>query len=46
MATARAAGGSGTGARNVRRIEASFASWEDFLAARLDVMPAGLFLAG
>lgn len=40
------AGNSHGGTRNVRRLDAPFASYEEFLEARLDVQPAGLFLAG
>jgi Tfp pilus assembly protein PilZ len=47
MVSARASsGGGGTGSRGPSRIEANFVRWEDFLAARLDVQPGGLFLAG
>jgi Tfp pilus assembly protein PilZ len=34
------------GARNVRRLDAPFDSYEEFLEACLDVQPAGLFLGG
>ncbi|MBN1772002.1 MAG: PilZ domain-containing protein [Deltaproteobacteria bacterium] len=39
-------GGSRGGSRNARRLNAPFSSYEEFLEARLDVQPAGLFLAG
>jgi len=41
-----ASGGSQGGARNARRLDAPFSSYEEFLESRLDVQPAGLFLAG
>jgi Tfp pilus assembly protein PilZ len=40
------AGASRGGTRNARRLDAPFASPDEFLAACLDVQPAGLFLAG
>jgi len=41
-----AVGGSQGGGRNARRLDAPFSSYEEFLESRLDVQPAGLFLAG
>jgi len=46
MSSRASSGGGSTGQRGASRIEANFAQWEDFLTARLDVQPAGLFLAG
>jgi Tfp pilus assembly protein PilZ len=38
--------GQGAKGRAQRRLEFAFGGWEEFLAARLDVEPAGLFLPG
>ncbi|MBI5499362.1 MAG: PilZ domain-containing protein [Deltaproteobacteria bacterium] len=46
MATVQSKGGNKAGVRDQRHIVAPFANWDDFLGCRLDVMPAGLFLAG
>ncbi|MBI5488268.1 MAG: PilZ domain-containing protein [Deltaproteobacteria bacterium] len=46
MATVQSGGGSKAGSRNRHQIVAPFANWDDFLGCRLDVQPAGLFLAG
>jgi Tfp pilus assembly protein PilZ len=39
-------GEDGAGSRAKRRIRFDFPNWDDFLAARLDVQPAGLFVPG
>jgi len=47
MPTGRAAdGGSGSRSRVSRRIQVHFDTWDQFLSARLDLAPAGLFLPG
>jgi len=46
MSGGRSSGKGGSAGRTAHRIEARFARWDEFLDARLDVNPAGLFLAG
>jgi Tfp pilus assembly protein PilZ len=46
MATGQARSGYDTGTRSRNRVEVGYSSWDEFLAHRLDLAPAGLFLAG
>ena len=46
MATGQAGSGHGTGTRSRNHVEVGYSSWDEFLAHRLDLAPAGLFVAG